>query len=99
MGFDVRNIDLSDIVRAGKQDRKADFQYGSDVVSKPQKPLEGITAQQRKRNQEIGDVLNIGAGTRCAHCGFLHFMWRATCGACDKPMEYNMGHRDETKRL
>ena len=99
MGFDVRSLDLSDIVRAGKQDRKADFQYGSDVVSKPQKPLEGITAQQRKRNQQIGDVLNIGAGTRCTHCGFLHFMWRATCGACDKPMEYNMGHRDETKRL
>lgn len=99
MGFDVRNIDLSDIARAGKQDRKADFQYGSDVVSKPQKPLEGITAQQRKRNQEIGDVLNIGAGTRCTHCGFLHFMWRATCGACDKPMEYNMGHRDEKNRM
>tara|TARA_R110000737_G_scaffold77943_1_gene109229 strand:+ start:1025 stop:1324 length:300 start_codon:yes stop_codon:yes gene_type:complete len=99
MGFDVRNIDLSDIVRAGKQDRKADFQYGGDVVSKPQKPLEGVTAQQRKRNQEIGDVLNIGAGTRCTDCGFLHFMWRATCGACEKPMEYNMGHRDDTKRL
>lgn len=99
MGFDVRNIDLSDIVRAGKQDRKADFQYGSDVVSNTKSPLSGVTSAQRKRNQEIGDVLNIGTGTRCTHCGFLHFMWRATCGACDKPMEYNMGHRDESKRL
>ncbi len=99
MAFDVRNIDLSDITRAGKQDRKADFQYGSDVVTNTEGPLEGITQSQRKRNQEIGDVLNIGAGTRCIHCGFLHFLWRATCGACEKPMEYNMGHRDEKKRL
>ena len=29
MGFDVRSIDMSDVVRAGKQGRKADFQYGS----------------------------------------------------------------------
>tara|TARA_R100000900_G_scaffold126114_1_gene100666 strand:- start:31 stop:330 length:300 start_codon:yes stop_codon:yes gene_type:complete len=99
MGFDVRNIDLSDITRAGKQGRKADYQYGGDVVSKPEKPLEGVTSQQRNRNQEIGDILNIGSGTRCTHCGFLHFLWRATCATCDKPMEYNLGHRDEKKRL
>jgi len=99
MGFDVRNIDLSDITRAGKQGRKADYQYGGDVVSKPEKPLEGVTSQQRNRNQEIGDILNIGSGTRCTHCGFLHFLWRATCATCDKPMEYNLGHRDEKKRM
>ncbi len=99
MGFDVRSIDMSDIVRAGKQGRKADYQYGGEVVTKPQHPLEGITQSQRNRNQQIGDILNIGSGTRCKHCGFLHFLWRATCGACEKPMEYNMGHRDEKKRL
>tara|TARA_S200002703_G_scaffold102452_1_gene88750 strand:- start:109 stop:408 length:300 start_codon:yes stop_codon:yes gene_type:complete len=99
VAFDVRNIDLSDITRAGKQGRKADYQYGGDVVSKPEKPLEGVTRSQRNRNQEIGDILNIGSGTRCKHCGFLHFMWRATCGACEKPMEYNLGKRDEKKRL
>lgn len=99
MAFDVRSIDLSDIVRAGKQDRKADYEYGGEMVGNPQRPLEGITQSQRNRNQEIGDILNIGAGTRCKHCGFLHFLWRATCGACDKPMDYNMGHRDEKKRL
>jgi len=26
-------------------------------------------------------------------------MWRETCGACEKPMEYNMAHRDEEARL
>ena len=90
---------MSDIVRAGKQGRKADFEYGGEVVSNTNHPLEGVTQSQRNRNQEIGDILNIGAGTRCKHCGFLHFLWRATCGACDKPMEYNLGHRDEKKRL
>ena len=43
MGFDVRSIDMSDVVRAGKQGRKADFQYGGEVVAKPQHPLEGVT--------------------------------------------------------
>ena len=99
MGFDVRNIDLSDVVRGGKQGTKADYQYGSDVVSNNDKPLEGVTSQQRQRNRDIGDVLNIGTGTRCTDCGFLHFLWRATCGACDKPMDYNLGHRDESKRM
>lgn len=99
MGFDVRNIDLSDITRASKQGRKADYEYGGDVVTNTDRPLAGITQSQRNRNQDIGDILNIGAGTRCVHCGFLHFLWRATCGACEKPMEYNLGHRDEKKRL
>lgn len=99
MGFDVRNIDLSDIMRGSKQGTKADYQYGGDVVAKPEKPLEGVTRAQRSRNRDIGDILNIGAGTRCKHCGFLHFLWRATCGACEKPMDYNLGHRDESKRL
>jgi len=99
MAFDVRNIDLSDITRADKQGRKADYAYGGERVSNEQRPLEGVTQAQRNRNQEIGDILNIGSGTRCTHCGFLHFMWRATCGACEKPMEYNLGKRDEKKRL
>ena len=99
MGFDVRNIDLSDINRAGKQGRKADYQYGSEVVSNTDHPLAGVTQSQRNRNQEIGDILNIGSGTRCVHCGFLHFLWRATCATCGKPMEYNLAHRDEKKML
>ena len=95
MGFDVRNIDLSDMARANKEGVRFDV---SNVADKKDSPLAGVTSAQRNRNRHIGDVLNIGAGTRCKHCGFLHFLWRETCGACDKPKEYNLGHRDETKR-
>lgn len=95
MGFEVRNIDLSDMARANKEGVRFDV---SNVADKKDHPLAGVTNAQRNRNRHIGDVLNIGAGTRCKHCGFLHFLWRETCGACDKPMEYNLGHRDETKR-
>lgn len=95
MGFEVRNIDLSDMARANKEGVRFDV---SNVADKKDNPLAGVTSAQRNRNRNIGDVLNIGAGTRCKHCGFLHFLWRETCGACDKPMEYNLGHRDETKR-
>jgi len=99
MGFDVRNIDFEDIDRAQKQGVRLDTQYDTNVVFNEEKPLEGVTQTQRIRNQDIGDILNIGSGTRCKHCGFLHFMWRATCGACEKPMEYNMGDRDEKNRM
>jgi|TARA_R100001440_G_scaffold15579_1_gene26442 hypothetical protein len=95
VGFEVRNIDLSDMARANKEGVRFDV---SNVADKKDNPLAGVTSAQRNRNRHIGDVLNIGAGTRCTHCGFLHFLWRETCGACDKPMEYNLGHRDETKR-
>lgn len=99
MGFDVRNIDFEDIDRAQKQGVRLDTQYNTNVVFNEEKPLEGVTQTQRTRNQDIGDVLNIGSGTRCKHCGFLHFLWRATCGACEKPMEYNLGKRDEKNRM
>ena len=99
MGFDVRSLDLSDMVRSGKQGVKVDTDYGSSAVINEEEPLKGITSEQRNRNRNIGDVLNIGKGTRCVHCGFLHFLWRATCGSCEKPMEYNLGNRDEKNRL
>tara|TARA_R100001015_G_scaffold13562_1_gene6023 strand:- start:891 stop:1145 length:255 start_codon:yes stop_codon:yes gene_type:complete len=83
------------MARANKEGVRFDV---SNVADKKDNPLAGVTSAQRNRNRHIGDVLNIGAGTRCKHCGFLHFLWRETCGACDKPMEYNLGHRDETKR-
>ena len=99
MAFDVRSIDLRDIVRSNKQGVKVDTDYGSSAVFNEDQPLKGVTAEQRNRNSDIGDILNIGAGTRCVHCGFLHFMWRATCGGCERPMEYNLGNRDEKNRL
>ena len=97
MGFDLQKLDLSDLVRASKQGVKLDTD--SAVVEKSEHPLKGVTSQQRNRNKNIGDILNIGSGTRCTHCGFLHFMWRATCATCDKPMEYNLGHRDDENRM
>jgi uncharacterized OB-fold protein len=58
----------------------------------------GVVSQQRQRNKNIGDILNIGCGTRCRYCGFLHFMYRENCGACEKPMEYNLAERSEEAR-
>ena len=98
MGFDIRSIDFGDISRAQKQGVRSDTALGTGKVLNTDKPLAGTTASQRNRNTEIGDILNIGSGTRCVHCGFLHFMWRKTCGACEKPMEYNLGFRDEKNR-
>tara|TARA_R110000796_G_scaffold82721_1_gene181587 strand:- start:650 stop:949 length:300 start_codon:yes stop_codon:yes gene_type:complete len=99
MGFDMRSLDLSDMVRSSKQGVKVDTDYGSSAVINEEEPLKGITSEQRNRNRNIGDVLNIGAGTRCVHCGFLHFLWRASCGSCEKPMDYNLGDRDEKNRM
>ena len=99
MGFDMRSLDLSDMVRSSKQGVKVDTDYGSSAVINEEEPLKGITSEQRNRNRNIGDVLNIGAGTRCVHCGFLHFLWRASCGSCEKPMDYNLGDRDDKNRL
>ena len=97
MGFDLRSLDLSDLVRANKQGVNLDTKTAH--VDDSEHPLKGVTGTQRNRNKDIGDILNIGSGTRCTHCGFLHFMWRATCGSCEKPMEYNLGNRDEKNRL
>ena len=47
------------------------------------------------RTLEIDDI----SRAQKQYCGMLHFMWRADCGACGKPMEFNKGHRDEVNRL
>jgi uncharacterized OB-fold protein len=77
---------------------RSDAQTLLGKVIDEENPLRGITSQQRKRNLEASDVLNIGSGTRCQHCGMLHFLWRETCGACNKPMEYNLASIDEEAR-
>ena len=99
MAFDMRSLDLSDMVRSNKQGVKNDSEYSIAAVTDEQNPLKGITSSQRNRNRNIGDVMNIGSGTRCTHCGFLHFLWRAKCGSCEKPMEYNLEKRDEKNRV
>jgi len=53
--------------------------------------LKGVIKRQNARSRNIRDVLNIGSGTRCKHCGMLHFCYLERCGACSKPMDYNLG--------
>ena len=97
--FQLRTLDIEDISRAQKQSIRADINYEVKTEIDEKAPLKGITKKQRTRVSEIGDVLDIGAGTRCKHCGMLHFLWRVTCGSCDRPMEYNLGSRNEEARL
>jgi len=99
MSFELKTLDIDDISRAQKQSVRADINYEVKTEIDADAPLKGITKKQRTRVSEIEDVLDIGAGTRCVYCGMLHFLWRATCGACDRPMEYNLGSRNEGARL
>lgn len=97
-GFELQTLDIEDISRAAKQNVRVDVKYDNQKIN-TDAPLEGITKKQRARTSDIADILDIGAGTRCKHCGMLHFLWRATCGGCDRPMEYNLGSRNEGARL
>jgi len=56
--------------------------------------LAGQISGQNLRSRNIRDVIDIGSGTRCKHCGMLHFCYLERCGACSKPMEYNLGSVD-----
>ena len=97
-GFELRALDIEDMSRAAKQTTRVDTSYSTEQVD-TDAPLKGITKKQRARNLDVRDVLDIGAGTRCKHCGMLHFLWRETCGSCDRPMEYNLGSRNEGARI
>ncbi len=98
MSLSEQSIDLSDIERFQKQGIRSDAQTLLGKVIDEENPLKGVISQQRKRNLEASDVLNIGSGTRCQHCGMLHVLWRETCGTCGKPMEYNLASIDEEAR-
>tara|TARA_R100001015_G_C4635090_1_gene203440 strand:- start:4035 stop:4322 length:288 start_codon:yes stop_codon:yes gene_type:complete len=78
-----------DIHRMAKQGWVQD--EGDRVDSNKRDKLEGVVKQQNIRSRNIRDVLNIGSGTRCRHCGMLHFCYLERCGSCGKPMEYNLG--------
>ena len=95
MSVETATIDLEDIERFQKQSIRSDISLNLSAVIDEENPLKGITSEQRNRNLKASDVLNIGSGTRCQHCGMLHFMWRESCGACQKPMEYNLGSIDK----
>ena len=95
MGLETETIDLADIERFQKQSIRSDISLNLSAVIDEENPLKGITSEQRNRNLKASDVLNIGSGTRCQHCGMLHFLWREACGGCSKPMEYNLGVVDK----
>ena len=97
-GFELRALDIEDMSSAAKQNTRVDTSYSTEQGD-TDAPLKGITKKQRARNLDVRDVLDIGAGTRCKHCGMLHFLWRETCGSCDRPMEYNLGSRNEGARI
>jgi len=98
MSLVEESIDLTDIERFQKQGIRSDAKTLLGKVIDEENPLKGVTSEQRNRNSEAADVLNIGSGTRCQNCGMLHFLWRESCGACNKPMEYNLGHIDAENR-
>ncbi|MBT4406258.1 MAG: hypothetical protein HOC79_00095 [Euryarchaeota archaeon] len=78
-----------DIHRMAKQGWQ---QAEGDMIKQDARdPLPGIAKQQNTRSRNIRDVINIGGGTRCRHCGMLHFCYIERCGACSKPMDYNLG--------
>ena len=98
MGLELHTIEFSDIERMQKQAIRSDVNLDLGAIADEDRPLQGVVSEQRNRNSEAADILNIGKGTRCKHCGMLHFLWRETCATCKKPMEYNLGHRDEEVR-
>ena len=57
--------------------------------------LKGVTKRKNMRTRNIRDIVNIGSGTRCKFCGMLHFCYLERCGACKKPMHYNLGKTEE----
>ena len=55
MGFDVRSIDLSDIVRAGKQDRKAGEFVSALLIPKGTKPNLRCYKISKRFDEEVFD--------------------------------------------
>jgi hypothetical protein len=88
------SLGLDDIERLQKRGIRLNESYGASVVADESSPLSGVTLKQRNRNKNIGDVLNIGAGTRCQQCGMLYFMWVDKCRTCGRQMEYNLGVKE-----
>ena len=91
----ANNLDLDDIQRMEKRGvRLLENLEQHRLVSDGTDPLKGVVTKQRIRARKAGDVLNIGSGTRCQHCGMLYFCWVDKCRTCNKPMEYNLGGRE-----
>jgi hypothetical protein len=89
------SLGLDDIERLQKRGIRLNESYGASVRTNEDKPLSGVTIKQRNRNKNAGDVLNIGSGTRCKHCGMLYFCWVDTCRTCKKPVDFNLGKKEQ----
>ena len=89
------SLGLDDIARLQKRGIRLNESYGASAVADEENPLSGLTLKQRNRNKNAGDVLNIGSGTRCKHCGMLYFCWVDKCRTCSQPMEFNLGVKQQ----
>ena len=86
-------MDLNELKRLEKQGwKKAEEAM---VKTDEQDKLKGVTKRQNMKTRNIRDIVNIGSGTRCRHCGMLHFCYLERCGSCKKPMEYNLAKTEE----
>ena len=88
------SLGLDDIERLQKRGIRLNESYGASVRTNEDNPLEGVTLKQRNRNKNAGDVLNIGSGTRCKHCGMLYFCWVDSCRTCGKKVDFNLGKKE-----
>ena len=89
------NLGLDDIARLQKRGIRLNESYGTSVRTDEENPLGGLTLKQRNRTKSAGDVLNIGSGTRCKHCGMLYFCWVDKCRTCNKPVDFNLGVKEQ----
>ena len=86
-------MDLQELQRLERQG----WTYGeADAVKDDERDrLKGVVSRQNMKTRNIRDIVNIGSGTRCKFCGMLHFCYLERCGACKKPMDYNLGKTEE----
>ena len=88
------SLGLDDIERLQKRGIRLNESYGASVRTNEDNPLSGFALTQRNRNRSAGDVLNIGSGTRCKHCGMLYFCWVDKCRTCGMQMDFNLGNKE-----
>ena len=88
------SLGLDDIERLQKRGIRLNESYGASIRTDEDNPLAGFTMKQRTRNKNAGDVLNIGSGTRCKHCGMLYFCWVDKCRTCGKKVDFNLSTRE-----
>jgi len=89
------SLGLKEIERLQKRGIRLNESYGASVRTDEDNPLAGFKMKKRKRNKNAGDVLNIGSGTRCKHCGMLYFCWVDSCRTCGKEVDFNLGKKEQ----